>query len=287
MPNPLTEPADHRRCTARANRSGQRCKRAAIASGTVCPTHGGRAPAVKRRAAERVALEQVRGMLGAAEDDDPRRVILAAVKACNALLNGAQAAVAADDADAGDLAGLSAAAVTVARVAKLALDADLEASFARQDQRAGEVVAAMVTAVVNGLDLPPGVAAAAFRLVRSEVESGRLDGGRYVGLSVAELDVEIGRVVAELDAADARDAVEGFPVRLARTLDAALGALDLDDDQRERALAAAEAFLAEDARERADRERTRLERAGVSSSGAWWIKPATLHGNGGNGGGWR
>jgi hypothetical protein len=195
--------------------------------------------------------------------------------------------VAAEDADAGDLAGLSAAAVTVARVAKLALDADLEASFAGQDQRAGEVVAAMVTAVVNGLDLPPGVAAAAFRLVRSEVESGRLDGGRYVGQSVAELDVQIGRVVAELDAADARDAVEGFPAHMARTLDAALGSLDLDDDQRERALAAAEAFLATDARERADRERIRLERVGVSGSGAWWVKPGTLHGNGGNGGGWR
>jgi hypothetical protein len=226
-------------------------------------------------------------MLGVAEDDDPRRVLLAAVRACHALLNGAQAAVAAEDADAGDLAGLSAAAVTVARVAKLALDADLEASFARQDQRAGEVVAAMVTAVVNGLDLPPGVAAAAFRLVRSEVESGRLDGGRYVGLSVAELDVEIGRVVAELDAADARDAVEGFPARMAGPWTPLSGRWTWTTTSGSGPSRPRRPSWPPTPRERADRERTRLERVGVSGSGAWWVKPGTLHGNGGNGGGWR
>jgi hypothetical protein len=281
MSNNLVDPPERLRCTAKANRTGRRCRRAAISGGNVCPTHGGRAPAVKRRAAERVALAQVKSLLGVDQDSDPRRVLLGAVRACEALLSGARAAVAADDADSGDLAQLSSAAVTVARVAKLALDADLEARFTRQNEQVGQLVGAMITRVVNGLELPPAVSAAAFRLVRREVEAEHLDLGRYADLSVAELDVEIGRVVAELDAADARDAVEGFPARLAGALGAALGALELDDDQRERAVTAAEEYLAADAAERAERERVRLERAGVPPSGAWWIKPAASSINGG------
>jgi hypothetical protein len=188
----------------------------------------------------------------------------------------------ADDADRDSLAQLSAAAVTVARVAKIALDADLEASFTRQHQQTGQLVGEMITRVVNGLELPPAVSAAAFRLVRSEVAAEHLDLGRYAGMSVAELDVEIGRVVAELDAADARDAVEGFPARLAGALGAALGALALDDQQREQAVAAAEEYLAADARERAERERARLERAGISPGGTWWVKPAASSNGGGH-----
>lgn len=44
-------------CTATSSRSGQRCKRAPIDGGTVCATHGGRAPQV-RAAAERRLLAQ-------------------------------------------------------------------------------------------------------------------------------------------------------------------------------------------------------------------------------------
>jgi hypothetical protein len=44
------------RCTAHSSRSGQPCKRYAIEGGTVCPTHGGKAPQVKAKAAERIAL---------------------------------------------------------------------------------------------------------------------------------------------------------------------------------------------------------------------------------------
>jgi len=236
---------------------------------------------VKRRAAERLALAQVKSLLDVDQDSDPRRVLLGAVRACEALLRGAQAAVAADDADAGDLAQLSSAAMTVARVAKLALDADLEASFTRQHEQVGQLVGTMITRVVNGLELSPAVSAAAFRLVRREVGAEHLDLGRYAGMSVTELDVAIGRVVAELDAADARDAVEGFPARLAGALGAALGALELDDNQRERAVAAAEEYLTADAAERTARERTRLERAGLSQSTAWWVKPAAGSSNGG------
>lgn len=43
-----------RRCAAKAKSTGQRCRRAPIWGGAVCPMHGGRAPQVKRRAHERL-----------------------------------------------------------------------------------------------------------------------------------------------------------------------------------------------------------------------------------------
>jgi len=45
---------DARRCTAKSSWSKQRCKKAAILGGTVCHTHGGGAPQVKRKAKERL-----------------------------------------------------------------------------------------------------------------------------------------------------------------------------------------------------------------------------------------
>lgn len=44
-----------RQCTATSSRTGHPCKRAAILGGTVCRTHGGAAPQVKRKAAQRLA----------------------------------------------------------------------------------------------------------------------------------------------------------------------------------------------------------------------------------------
>jgi hypothetical protein len=46
---------DARRCTATSKRSGKRCQGAPIHGGTVCWKHGGAAPQVRRRAAERLA----------------------------------------------------------------------------------------------------------------------------------------------------------------------------------------------------------------------------------------
>lgn len=47
--------AQPRRCRAKSSRTGKPCNKAPIKGGHVCDTHGGRAPQVKRKAAERLA----------------------------------------------------------------------------------------------------------------------------------------------------------------------------------------------------------------------------------------
>ena len=50
---------DPSRCTATSKRSGNQCKRAPINGGTVCAMHGGKAPQVEAKAAERLAEQEV------------------------------------------------------------------------------------------------------------------------------------------------------------------------------------------------------------------------------------
>lgn len=47
-----------RQCRATSKRSGERCRRAAIIGGWVCSVHGGKAPAVKAKALQRVAAAE-------------------------------------------------------------------------------------------------------------------------------------------------------------------------------------------------------------------------------------
>ena len=56
---------ERRKCSARTTK-GNPCKRWAIRGGTVCATHGGRSPQVKRKAKERLEEERVRRKIGQA-----------------------------------------------------------------------------------------------------------------------------------------------------------------------------------------------------------------------------
>lgn len=59
------------RCTATANRTGERCRRDVITGGTVCRTHGGATRAVKAKAAERAALAKAEGLLAKYGENEP------------------------------------------------------------------------------------------------------------------------------------------------------------------------------------------------------------------------
>jgi hypothetical protein len=73
---------DERRCTAHlTDGSGTRCRKAAISGGTVCATHGGSAPQVKRSARERLleaADPAAARLVRALESEDERAAIRAA-----------------------------------------------------------------------------------------------------------------------------------------------------------------------------------------------------------------
>ena len=62
---------DEQRCSAQSSRTGARCKRFRMLGGTVCATHGGRAPAVKAAAARRIAMGEVGRLLAEAGNDNP------------------------------------------------------------------------------------------------------------------------------------------------------------------------------------------------------------------------
>ena len=70
-------------CTAKANRTGERCRRDAIKGGRVCISHGGKAPQVKKAAARRFAEASdltLEKFVGAVNDDEvkPEHLMAAA-----------------------------------------------------------------------------------------------------------------------------------------------------------------------------------------------------------------
>jgi hypothetical protein len=196
-------------CKATARRTGDRCQRRAVKGATVCLSHGGSAKQVRRVAAQRVALQRAAELLGPDVKADPAEVLVAAVRSSAALLGAAEAAVTAEEPEAGVLHSLGEAALLAGRLARMALDAGLEQRLVHQAEEAGAMVGGLITRAVNALELGPDTAASVFRLIRREVELERVNLGPYGNLSIGELDVEIQRVVRALDEHDQADAVAG------------------------------------------------------------------------------
>jgi hypothetical protein len=63
---------DSRRCRAKSKATGKRCRKAAILGGTVCQKHGGGAPQVKAKAAERLLADEAVRESGLAARDSER-----------------------------------------------------------------------------------------------------------------------------------------------------------------------------------------------------------------------
>jgi hypothetical protein len=260
-------------CAATANRTCARCQKRAIRGSNVCLSHGAAANQVRRVAAQRVALARAAELLGPDVHADPAEVLVAAVRSAAALLGAAQEAIRAEEADADALHQLGESALLAGRLAKLALDSGIEARLAREAERNGEVVGALLTRVLSGLDLGPAVTAKAFNLIRTEVESGHLN--------VGQLDSEIARLANELRESDYADAAQGFPAKLARAINAGFAVLDLDDTQQERVTVAVESFLRLEAEETARLAQDVVPRP--ASPGSWWVEQGRYPRNGVNG----
>jgi hypothetical protein len=268
------------RCTARANRTGQQCQKRAIKGASVCLSHGAAASQVRRVAAQRIALTRAAELLGPDTPAvDPGQVLLEAVKAAASLLEGAEAAVRAEEPDADALHALGEAAMTAGRLARLALDAGVEQRLTRQAERNGELVGTLLVRVLEGLELGPETTARAFNLIRGEID--------YGDLTLGQLDEEIRRIAEELRQSDYADAARGFPAKLARGLNAGFAVLDLDDDQRERVTVAVESFLQHEAEESA-RLAEETKPKPPDPARPWWTDSPRYQRNGnGNGNGRR
>jgi len=93
MTKPPRVAPEGRRCRAHSKATGQQCKLPAILGGTVCAKHGGSAPQVKRRAAERVVERTITEQWAAlarpaaeAPKVDPKGALLAEIAWTSALV---------------------------------------------------------------------------------------------------------------------------------------------------------------------------------------------------------
>jgi hypothetical protein len=184
------------------------------------------------------------------------------VKAAAALLEGAEAAVQAQDPNTDALRQLGEAAMTAGRLARLALDGGVAERLTRLSERNGELVGALLVRVLEGLDLGPEVTARMFNLIRAEIDYGHL--------TIGELDNEIRRIADELRESDYADAARGFPLKLARAIDAGLAVLNLDDTDRERVIQAVESFLRHEAEQTAQLV-SETKPKPPAPARAWWV----------------
>lgn len=174
----MTDPA---RCTGHTS-AGRPCKRAPIAGGTVCPTHGGSAPQVKAAAARRLQLASAARELAALGEPvaiDPAAALLQLVHHKAGEVAWLRAMVQTDDLDdlvwgltrekvGGDDAGttheakpsiwwtmLRSAEDQLAQYAAAAIKAGVEERRVRLEEQTGALVAGVIQRILARLDLSP------------------------------------------------------------------------------------------------------------------------------------
>lgn len=124
------------RCTATAKGTGERCRKLAIRGGKVCQTHGGGAPQVRERAADRVALAEA---MATAPRRHPAEVLLDTLHAADLMMR-RQIAVG-DPIDGEGLAVLLGALERAQRFARATLELD---AASRLDQMFAQTAARFV-----------------------------------------------------------------------------------------------------------------------------------------------
>lgn len=170
------------RCSARSKRSGEQCKRTAVAGATVCTAHGGKAPQVRaaaeRRVAEAAAATAV-ATFGLPREVDPHEALLEELHRTAGAVSWLQAQVAVietaevvwgktQDKKGGDDWGTThAAGVNVwvqlyqserkhlVEVSKACVTAGIEERRIRLAESSGQLLASVVRAVLERLGLSP------------------------------------------------------------------------------------------------------------------------------------
>lgn len=137
---------DVEQCSATAKSTGNRCRRLSIAGGVVCLVHGGAAPQVRRKAAERVALAEA---LRRADHRPPWEVLSDALDAADSLMRQARMAAAEGGrVTVEQLDRLVDAIERAARMAKVALDAGVDERRVRLAEAQGVLLARVCGAVL-------------------------------------------------------------------------------------------------------------------------------------------
>ncbi len=157
------------RCTARSKRTGEPCQAYAIEGGTICAAHGGRAPQVKRKAAERLepaAAEQAVVTYGLPREIDPWQALLDEIARAQGHVDWLEAQirqVAPDELVRGEhqvrLTLYQEQRAHLVRVNRAALAAGLADRQVRLAETQGHLIAQVLRSVIADLDLPASKAA--------------------------------------------------------------------------------------------------------------------------------
>lgn len=163
MKHPLSQ-----QCTATSKRSGERCRRPVIAS-PVCIMHGGKAPqTAARRAARLVAFEAQQRAVPL--ERDPATALLAACHDADSILAQLKAQAAGEE-------RLTAATLTamgdwldrVTRIAKVVLDARVDARLVQIEEARANLVVGAVLAGLDAIGVEPDRQQVAVRVLLAEL----------------------------------------------------------------------------------------------------------------------